>query len=157
LPIGRPGCKAYGMCASPHSDDCGIRVRIASTFRLLARAESRSKHGSLIGSVAPWLLIRINYSVTPLRPATPVLAPETRYRLNSDNGFCHDDRLRDPVVNDGDRWRISDHDPRCLRARAACQLLSASRELWESTRGPLEARHAFDEIVAAAIVQGLVV
>ena len=56
-----------------------------------------------------------------------------------------------------DRWRISDLDPSFLRTKAAQHLTVASRKLWKSTRGPLEARHAFDEIVAAAIVLGLVV
>ncbi len=56
-----------------------------------------------------------------------------------------------------DRWRIGDLDPSFLRTKAARQLLVASRELWESTHGPLETQHTFEEIIAAALGLGLVV
>ena len=36
--------------------------------------------------------------MTPSRPATHVLAPETWYGLRPHNGSWHDDQLRDPVV-----------------------------------------------------------
>ena len=60
--------------------------------------ESRRESGSQTGSVAPWLLYKIDYLVKPLRPATCVLALEKRGTLRPDNGSEHDYQMRDPGI-----------------------------------------------------------
>lgn len=84
------------------------------------------------------------------------LAHETRVLILSQvlASMAGGEDLEDDAL---DRWRIGDLDPSFLRPRGARDLLVANRKLWESTRGPLETQHAFEEIIAAALGLGLVV
>ena len=71
----------------------------ASGQSLRVRMQPNRRSGSLSGSVAPWLLSKTKYSVTPVRLAFRVLAPETGYNPSPDNKFRHDNQLRETLVS----------------------------------------------------------